>query len=165
MTKRDFFRILIKIFGLYSIIISTFLFLPQVVNQIFYFNDISAALITIGSLLVCFVLLLLLLFKTDFIIDKLELDKGFDDQMIILGDFNSISILKFAILLIAGFLIIDNISEFLYHLINSFKKEVSLYGIGKQEVDYFNLSVSFLNIVLGYLLISNYKKIAQYLDK
>lgn len=165
MTKRDFFRLLIKIFGLYSFIISIFTLLPETISSFVHYEDYTFIFIALGSLFIGAFICFLLIYKADFIINKLELDKGFDDENIILGNLDSSRILKLAILLVGFFLVIDYVPNFLYHIINAFKKEVSLYGIEGQKVDYFNLSVSLINIILGYLLITNYKRLADYLDR
>ena len=165
MTKRDFFRLLIKIFGLYSFIISLFMFLPEMISTFFLYKDYSYLFISLGGFLVITFFCFLLISKADLIINKLELDKGFDDENIILGNMNSLMILKLAILLVGFFLVIDYVPSFLYHIVNAFKKEVSTYGIDAQKVDYFGLTVSCVNIILGYLLLTNYKRIAECFDK
>lgn len=165
MTKRDFFRLLIKIFGLYSFIISLFMFLPEMISTFVLYKDYSYLFISMGGFLVITFFCFLLISKADLIINKLELDKGFDDENVILGNMNSFMIFKLAVLLVGFFLIMDYVPSFLYHVINAFKKEVTSYGIDAQKVDCFGLTVSFVNIVLGYLLITNYKRIAEYFDK
>ncbi len=103
MTKRDFFRLLIKIFGLYSFIISLFMFLPEMISTFFLYKDYSYLFISLGGFLVITFFCFLLISKEDLIINKLELDKGFDDENIILGNMNSLMILKLAILLVGFF--------------------------------------------------------------
>ncbi|PKP15602.1 MAG: hypothetical protein CVU07_09595 [Bacteroidetes bacterium HGW-Bacteroidetes-23] len=139
--------------------------LPETISSFVHYEDYTFIFIALGSLFIGAFICFLLIYKADFIINKLELDKGFDDENIILGNLDSSRILKLAILLVGFFLVIDYVPNFLYHIINAFKKEVSLYGIEGQKVDYFNLSVSLINIILGYLLITNYKRLADYLDR
>lgn len=166
MTKRDFFRLLIKVFGLYSMILSLFTFLPQNFTNIYLLKEeIWMLFIGVGLVLLVFAFFFILLFKTDSIIDKLELDKGFDDDKIILGDFKDEQLFKLAILLVGSFLIIDYFPNFIFEIINIFKTKVSNYAIMGYEVDYFNLFTSILNLVLGFILITNYKAISLFLDK
>lgn len=141
------------------------MYLPEMISFFILYKDYSYLFISLGGLLVITFFCFLLIFKADLLISKLELDKGFDDENIILGNMNSLVILKLAILIVGFFLVIDYVPSFLYHVINAFKKEVSTYGIDAQKVDYFGLTVSFINIVLGYLLLTNYSKIARYFDK
>jgi hypothetical protein len=141
------------------------MFLPEMISTFVLYKDYSYLFISMGGFLVITFFCFLLISKADLIINKLELDKGFDDENVILGNMNSFMIFKLAVLLVGFFLIMDYVPSFLYHVINAFKKEVTSYGIDAQKVDYFGLTVSFVNIVLGYLLITNYKRIAEYFDK
>lgn len=166
MTKRDFFRLLIKIFGLYSLIITLFTFIPQNISNVFIYSDESwIQLIIVGSVILLLVLFYILLFKADYIIDKLELDKGFDTDIIVLGNFSNEQILKLAIIVIGGFLLIDYFPNFLFEIITIFKMKVSNHGIMGNEVNYFSFSTAIINLVLGLILIINYKRISLFLDK
>lgn len=165
MTKRDFFRILIKIFGLYSLVLSIFTVIPQNISNVLYQFDVMILLIILASTLISVGLFLILLFKTDFIIDKLKLDNGFDDSQIILGNLTDESILKLTILIIGGFLIIDYTPSLLFDLVNAFKNKATFSSIEGSSIDYFQIFVSLINIVIGYLFITNYKSISKFLDK
>lgn len=166
MTKRDFFRLIIKLFGLYSMILTLFTFLPSnISNVLIYKEEIWFVFIILGSILLAIALFLILLFKTDFIIDKLGLDKGFDDDKIILGEFKNEQIFKFAIILIGGFLILDYFPNVLFEMINIFKTKSSSNSIYGYEVDYFNFIVGIINIMIGLIFITNYKHISSFLDK
>lgn len=166
MTKRDFFRLIIKVFGLYSLILSLFTFLPQNISNVFLYSDeIMIRIVIIVSLFLILTLFYVLLFKTDYIIDKLELEKGFDNDTIILGDLKSEQILKLAILLIGGFLIVDYFPNFIFEMVNIFKTKASNYPIYGTEINYFNFYLSMVNVVLELLFITNYKAISNFLNK
>ncbi|MFN7043614.1 MAG: hypothetical protein ACK4M1_00335 [Flavobacterium sp.] len=166
MTKRDFFRLLIKIFTLYAVIISIFTLFPQLFlwNQIF--DTVTSGLIFIGSILLLVAFSILLVKYTDYIINFLKLDKGFDEETIILGNLNNEAILKIAIILIGGFMMVENFPKLLMDILNEFKfKAANQYIQEGHEVDYFWFGVQFLNLLFGYLLITNCKAIAKFLDK
>lgn len=165
MTKRDFFRILIKIFGLYSLILSIFTVIPQNISNVLFQFDIMMLLVILASTMISIGMFLVLLFKSDFIIDKLKLDKGFDDDKIILGNLTNESILKLALIIIGGFLIIDYLPAVLFDLINAFKTKSTFNSIEGNNVNYFDIVIGLVNILLGYLFITNYKSISQFLDK
>lgn len=166
MTKRDFFRIIIKIFGLYSMLLALFSFLPSNISNVLIFKEEVGVLITIfSSLLFTVSLFLILIFKSDFIIDKLGLDKGFDEDKILFVDFKNEQIFKLSIILIGGFLIVDYFPRVLFEIINIFKTKSSSNSIYGYEVDYFNFIVGIINIIIGLFLITNYKPISSYLDK
>ena len=166
MTKRDFFRLVIKLFGLYSIVLSLFSILPSNISNLFIYKDeFWMIALILGSTIFVISLFLILLFKTDFIIEKLDLEKGFDDDVIILGDFKNEQIFKLGIIVIGGFLIIDYFPSVTFDVINIFKTKASNYTILGQEVDYYNFTVGVVNIIIGLLFITNYKNISSYLDK
>lgn len=147
-------------------ILTLFTFLPSnISNVLIYKEEIWFVFIILGSILLAIALFLILLFKTDFIIDKLGLDKGFDDDKIILGEFKNEQIFKFAIILIGGFLILDYFPNVLFEMINIFKTKSSSNSIYGYEVDYFNFIVGIINIMIGLIFITNYKHISSFLDK
>lgn len=166
MTKKDFFRILIKVFGLYSLILSLFSFFPQNITNVYFSkDDFWMLFIIFTSFLLLITLFISLLFKTDFIIDKLKLTNSFDDDQIIIGNLDTLSIFKFTIILIGGLMIIDTFPKFLMDIINEFKLNVSNFPIKNYESNYFWFGVRFLNLLFGYLLITNCKSVAKFLNK
>lgn len=166
MTKRDFFRLIIKIFGLYSLVLSLFSFIPQNFSN-FYFmkDDFWYFFIIISSILLLIALFVILLYKTDFIIDKLKLTKSFDDDHIIIGNLNTESLYKFSIILIGGFMITSSFPNLLMDLINEFKLRISNHQISNHQSDNFWIGVKFLNLLIGYLLVTNCKSISKFLNK
>ena len=115
MTQRSLFAIIIKIIGLY-LIISAVILIPQLIATLFAFvgqinyNDAKEVLIMV--LFVCFaagIYILILrycLFKTEWLIDKLHLDKGFSEEKIELNIHRS-TVLKIAVIVIGAILIVD----------------------------------------------------------
>ena len=166
MTKRDFFRLIIKIFGLYSLVLSLFSFIPQNFSN-FYFmkDDFWYFFIIISSILLLIAFFVILLYKTDFIIDKLKLTKSFDDDHIIIGNLNTESLYKFSIILIGGFMITSSFPNLLMDLINEFKLRISNHQISNHKSDNFWIGVKFLNLLIGYLLVTNCKSISKFLNK
>lgn len=168
MTKKDFFRVLIKLFGLYAATITIFTSLPTYIGYATIDSDIAGSMIAIGTLIIIAFLLMGLVYGTDKIISMLNLDKGFDDQRLEIGNLTEMSILKLAIILLGGFLIIDNIPVFLNQCYLAFREQVSSDGILTSvtnymydTVSYFELSVAAISILIGYLLITNYIRVAK----
>ncbi len=164
MTKRDLFRTLIKIFGLYSIVLALFTVIPSSISSFMYGFDMNILLIVLGSLFISIGLFLILLFKTDSIINLLQLDKGFDEEQIQLGSLNDESILKLAIVIIGGFLIVENIAALSFDLMNAFKYKANHTTIEGTSLDYFAMTVGMINVVLGILFITNYKRLASFFN-
>ena len=170
MTQTDFFRLIIKLFGLYSLILVVFGLIPQ---NFAYFN-LESGLLAVGwGLLIVLIpvtIFIFLLFRTDLIIRVLRLDQGFDEDRIELGNFNSRKLAQFAILLLGGYLMVCNIPDFLVYTFLAFKKEIAPGNQGLLEglnwvgsVDYHWWAVSGFNVVLGYLFVTNYAKLAGWL--
>ncbi len=159
MTKRDFFILLIKVFGLYSIILTLFSPLPQNISFALSFINLSSILWII--LVTGFTLWLLktLLFNTDKVVKFLRLDKGFDDDRIEIGNLDPSTIIKLGTFIIGGFLIIDNIPNFLSHTLFSFKAEVVGYEYASKQ--YFHWAVSGVNILIGLFLFIKYDFVAR----
>jgi len=153
MTKRDFFILLIKVFGLYSGINALFLTLPQNISFVLYEIELISIIYLLIIVSVVIGLFILLIFKSHYIVKWLKLENGFEEDRIELGNLKMIEIVKVATLIIGGSLIIQNIPLFLnltYHAVFS--------NIHSQNMTFdtkWNWIISGLNIVLGYLLITN----------
>ena len=173
MTKRDFFRVIIKLFGLYSLILAIFNYIPASFSGMLAAEfSVSFSLMFIGLLIITVLIYTFLILKTDTIIRLLKIDKGFDDDNIMLGNFNETAIIKFTIIIFGGFLIIDNAPDFLYTCFVALKKEVAPEGLNfmenitfSQPIDYFKWIISGVNIILGYLFLTNYDWIARRLNR
>lgn len=162
MTKRDFFILIIKLFGLYSLILSLFTFIPKNFSLALFEIDIISIVWMIMASLIIIGIFILLIFKSEKIVKLLKLDKGFDDDKIILGNFDQKQIVMLSSILIGGFLIIDNIASFLSHTIFFFKADIT--GMKYNNLSYLKWTISGLNIIMGYLLITNHKSIAKLLN-
>ena len=172
MTKRDFFRIIIKLFGLYFLILTLFYWIPS--NYVYTIYGFE--LLPLIGLLVMNALVILLYYAiikyADNIINITKIDQGFDDEFIIFGDLKTRQILTLGIILLGGYLLITNLSDFMQYTFLAFKDKVSNKGgdfilteqFGSTD-DYFNWSYSTISVVLGYLLITNHNRISNWLDK
>lgn len=175
MTKRDFFILLIKVFGLYWIISVLFSVLPNNIYFVTHNLDLKGIIWLIATVLITLGLFFLLLAKADKVSNFLKLEKGFDENRIDFGGLKSLDIIKFAVLIIGGFLFIENIPSFLSHTLFAFKsslpkgfdqayenKNLIKYNHFEDYVRWIN---SGLNLLIGYLLITNFKRISTYLNK
>ncbi|WP_190811678.1 hypothetical protein [Flagellimonas sp. S3867] len=170
MTKRDFFRIIIRIFALYLLLLTIFNFIPTNVSYLSYELAIWPVLIILGSAVLMILLFVFLLRKSDNVIDVLKLDKGFDDERIEFGNLGSLEIVKIALIFIGGFMILDHLPEFLHYCYLGFKKEISVTGLSPFEApglaefwDYFRWFISGVNLLVGYLILSNLGILARFL--
>ena len=167
MTKKDFFRVIIKLYGLYWLVNNIFS-----ISQITYFyagssNDVSTWIYSVGILTFSIIIFVLLIVGADKIIQWLKLDKGFDDDRIEFHNFNIQNILMLAMILIGATMIVDNIGTFLNQLYLSVKvfmaNQTDLITMNGQNVYLFWLSLT--KIILGYILLTNYPSISKFLLK
>ena len=177
MTKKDLFRLIIKIFGLYFVIPNLFTFLNFII-EVFTPQFDSNVQVNYGGyiwpiieLAVIIFLFVFLIYKPDLIIKWLKLDKGFDEDRIDFQNFNIANILKLAVIVIGGLLLIHNIPIFLSNSWFAFKASVgsnfnndnSNHFGGLKE--YLNWGITFINIVIGYFLVTNYNFVSKILKE
>ena len=62
-------------------------------------------------------------------------------------------------------MIVENVPKLLMDILNEFKFRTANQYIQGHDVDYFWFGVNFLNVIVGYLLVTNCKPIAKFLDK
>lgn len=167
MTKKDFFTVLIKLFGLYSLILSVFYYLPQNLSILTFEPTGINLLIVIGVVAITVAFFVFLLVKTHIIVSVLKLDKGFDNDLMDLGNLSETSIIKLALILIGGFLIIDHAPYLLQNLFLAFKDKAAAsnvlvvnYGT---TTDYFNTAIAGMNVIIGVLFLTNYYALATWL--
>ena len=177
MTKKDLFRLIIKIFGLYFMISSMFSILPFIIESVttlIDFNvqfDYSGFIWTMFNIAWIILLFVFLIYKPDLIVKWLKLDKGFDDDRIDFQNFNTANILKLAMIVIGGLLLIHNIPIFLSSSWFAFKSSVGSNINNDNTIhfgglkDYLNWGICFINIVIGYLLVTNYNFVSKILKE
>jgi hypothetical protein len=162
MTKRDFLILMIKLFGLYSIVTTLFSALPG--NVIFAMGhfDFTIAVWILVVFVVTMGLFWLLTFKADRLVDLLKLEHGFVDDRIELGSIKPEDIIKIGTFVIGGLLFLRSIPGFLSGTFWAFKGDIA--GLEFSEKDKFDLVVSGLNVMFGYLLFTNYDWVAKRLN-
>ena len=161
MTNKDFFRLMIKLFGLYQFLLLIFTSLPS--NLQLLFNDFfSISSIITLILITLFILAVYYVFvkKPDLIIDFFKLDKGFDNNEITVSNLNSDTILQIGMVLIGGFLIVDNFGYFISSFITYFK--ISYMSENLESLKIFeSLILGGANLIIGFCLIIYRKQIAK----
>jgi hypothetical protein len=163
MTKRDLFILALKLFGVFSIISGIFTTLPGNASIILTNFDLISIILIVGILVVYIGLFVLLILKAGYLVDKLRLPKGFDEERIDLGNLDSPAIIKISLMIIGGLLFINNIPIFLSYLVYSFKAEQ--IGITSNNDYLFKLGVSAINIIIGYLIFTNTGSLSKVLNK
>ena len=163
MTKRDFFILAIKLFGLYFVIHGLFFMIPYGLSPPFDQYYVYTIILNVISIIFIVGLFVLLLFKSGKIVKLLKLEKGFDDERIEIGNLHAQDVVKIGTFIIGGLIFIENIPSFLSHSFFALKGEIA----GKQHYafDKFGWAISGFNVVIGYLLLTNFDFIAKKLEK
>jgi hypothetical protein len=168
MLNRDFFRILIKVIGLYFFIQMIFSVIPSQISFLGFDSDFSQKISTLIYIFLIALLSLAILYflirSPDKIIDLFKLDKGFDNDKIPITNFNSRNILTIALFIVGAFLIIENLTTVISLLFYEFKKSNNPL-LSVDPNNNINLILSALNLILGCMLIIFRKNISAYFEK
>ena len=166
MTIRTFWTIFIKILGIWLVLDSVTV-IPQFISTLFYTdpNDtgqgfalsIALLLLTIGVYLF---ILRLFVFKTAWLIDKLHLDKGFDEEKIDLNVQLS-TVLTVTTIVIGGLMFVDSLPQLCKQTFVFFQQKNMFRESPTSGWIIFHL----VKTILGYLLMTNSKQVVAFIDK
>jgi len=173
MTKKDFFRLTLKLFGLYLLIQLTYSLISMVYYSLFLSSDIFYVISSLTPIVVYGIIAWFLIFKTDRIIKLLRLTKNYDTSEIKLGSIDSTAFIKIGLVLISSYLLFTNISPFLKNTFLSFKSSIKkvnalddiLTTFDLIKVDYTEWITSGINIILGYFILTNIDRISKWFLK
>lgn len=166
MLIKTFWKILIKIIGLW-ILFGCISLIPQFFSTLSFTDEfldfkslIPIWLMLFASIIAYAFVIRLFLFKTDWIIEKLKLEKNFTEERIDIK-ISSTEILTISIIIIGGLIIVESLPLFFSRLIDFFQQKSQL----KEYHETSWLVYYFVKLILGYLLVTNGKNIAKYLAK
>jgi hypothetical protein len=167
MTPRSFWTIIVKIFGLYLVLllIGT---IWQTINIIIVYSSFSSTnynqfrssgvkdiTLTFNILLVIVYVFLLYccLFKTYWIVDKLKLDEGFGDEKF---DFNfdATVILKTALIIIAGLLLIESVTDLIRQIVTYLKSPIENSYVVRQNRNESIIIVDVVKITIAIFMLT-----------
>ncbi|WP_397362699.1 hypothetical protein [Olleya sp. R77988] len=160
MTIKDFFRISLKALGL-LLIISVITLIPS------FFLDISDGFGVILYYLFSIVLMVFVAFfiisKSDYVIEKLKLDSGFDNDLLKLNNIGDQKIIQIACVLIGLYIITSALPSVLLEAFQYFKYNASgdsLIDLPMHSTNYFYLQLVYF--LLGLILIGIRKQISSF---
>jgi hypothetical protein len=167
MTIRTLFSIFLKLLGIFFIkdIIEA---IPQVLSITLYLGRTDTIYEAVWSLVTAMLVLLTyglvsyyLLFRTGLIIDKLKLDKGFDQETIQLNIHRS-TVLAICIIVTGGLIIVDEIPNLFRQLFAYYQEKRLTYGQTNPSMAYSVISA--VKILIGFLLIGNQRQIVNFIE-
>lgn len=172
MTKKDLFIIIIKLIGLILLISSLFVTLPSTLYLMVVEPEIMVVLLSVANFLLLGGMFLYIIFYADKIVNLLKLDADLSHKEIDLTHLKSYDIMRVAVIALGIYMIINNITDFLYYVIVAFKSSVANQNMVYAESDspftfneYVYWAVYGVNILIGYLLITNVKRISRFLNR
>jgi len=162
MTKRDFFSMLVRLFGLY-LLFMTFLQLPPQFIYLYNTNigEKAPIWIMMGEILIAIIMLAYLIGKSDFVVNLIKLDKGFDDPVIQLGALDTSKLINLGVIIVAGSTILSNVSGVLVdgYLLIKAKNNHDPLGIDYQS----SWFIQVINVILGWLLLTSRNRVVSWL--
>lgn len=155
MTKKDFFILFIKLSGLYLFIQMFFYVLPQSYSFIALTpradkGDIYYIFLFFGISILLFYLIIRYAHK---IVNFFKLDKHFDLDDIDLKQITKTDIMQYAVIIIGGMLFINSFVD-LEHQVLLYYQNKAMGMLDK--FSNIRLVLPVLNILIGYLLLTNY---------
>lgn len=167
MAPKNFFNLVLKVLGLY-LIIDILALVPQLIGPIIFLFDgnmlgevvwtfvTSAMLIFIYGFCAYY-----LIFRSDWIIGKLKLDKGFDQEVIQMPVHRS-TILGIAIIIIGGIIVVNAIPNLGRQLFLYFQERRMTYNQTDPDLTY--VLVSCIKIITGLLLMYHQRWIVNFIE-
>jgi hypothetical protein len=165
MTVRNFWTIFLKILGIW-LIVGSFVVIPQFFTSIFLsrtfviedFIFVLAPMVAV----ICFYLLILrvFIFKTDWLINKLKLERGFSEEKLELN-LQLSTILNVATIVIGGLMFVDSLPTLCKEIFVFFQRKV-LFSENQSSGW---IIADLIKSVLGYLLMTNSKSVVSFIEK
>ncbi len=168
MTIKSFWTIIIKILGIW-LILSSLTVISQFISFLQFFgssNNDNLFSLTLPLIFVLLTLLLYLLiirlfvFKTDWIIDKLHLEKGFKEERIDLN-INHTTVLTIATIIIGGLIFVESFPQ-LCRQIFVFLQENKIFRESQNSAW---IIFQLVKTIIGYLLMTNSQVVVKFMDK
>jgi len=172
MTPRTLFAIIIKIIGIY-LVIGAFTLIPQSIITLYSFNhqvgyrDMGEVMQMLFFIIFAIGLYLLILryclFKTEWIIKKLHLDKGFTEDKFEINIHRS-TILKIAVIVIGAIIIIENLPQFCRQVFSYYQMSAPDRGFKENPVSS-DIIFNFAKLVIGFFLMTNSRLVVNFIER
>jgi hypothetical protein len=166
MTIRTFWAIFIKMLGIW-LVLGSLTVIPMFFSTLFFAYSNGRAhdfMVTLFLLLliigIYLFVLQLFIFKASWLIGKLHLDKGFDEERIDL-DIQLASVLTVATIVIGGIIFVDSLPELCKHIFDFYQQKSVFRESPTSGWIFFYL----VKMVLGYLLMTNSKHVVAFIER
>ena len=168
MTPKTFWTIFLKIIGIWFVL-DSFMIVYQFFTYLLIINkadSLMMALTTLGLLVLTisfyFLVLYFCIFKTNWIIDKLKLDKGFIEEKFEIKLHHS-TILTIAFIVIGGLLIIDSFPQLCRQVIQYLYQDI-LVGRSSNNPAWSLIILHIIKTFIGFYLMTNSRFIINFIE-
>jgi len=170
MTIRTFWTIFIKILGIW-LVLDGITVIPQylsVVSASLFYSDsyettenfaLTFSMLLLTGLIYIFILRMFV-FKTDWLIDKLQLDKGFSEEKIELNVHGQ-TVLTIATIVTGGLILVDSLPDLCRQVFVFFQQKAMFRENPSSGGIIFQLAKT----VVGYLLMTNSQAVVKFIDR
>ncbi len=169
MKARDLFTIILKIFGIY-LIKDILLAIPPVLKNFYQYLEVDpdvalfSLIFSFVALALHFTIVYLLLFKTRFLIAKLNLTAGLSELSLNINLHRS-QIYTIAILITGLLILVFSIPALIRHLYWWYEYISSRDTMfGTQSYDYSELLISITEVIIGLLFLGNQRSLVNYIE-
>lgn len=168
MTIRTFWTLFLKILGIW-LVLSGLTVIPQFISAFTFFGDnpqenllvaILVIVLMLLTLALYFVVLKLLVFNSDRVIDKLKLDKGFREEKLDLA-ISLKTVLTIATIVIGGLIFVDALPMLGKHLFTLIQKKALF--VENPQVSWIIFYA--VKALIGYLLMTNSQGIVGFINR
>lgn len=168
MNIKTFWTLFLKILGIW-LILSGLTVIPQFISVFAFFGEsqrddlfaviyiVMALLLTVG---LYFVVLKLLVFNSSWLIDKLKLDKGFQEERIDLS-ITLKTVLTIVTIVIGGLVLVDALPMLCKHIFIFMQQKL----VFRESPQFSWIIFYFVKALIGYILITNSKMVINFIDK
>lgn len=174
MTPKNLFNIILKIFGLFFLREIIYI-IPQLISAIpsfaqaddfggeqFNSGEILPLIVTLIAIAFYVFIIYQLLFNTNKIINKLKLDRGFNQQEFSFNISTSL-ILTISLIVIGGIILTNEIPDFCRNIFSYFQEKNFTHGMSKPNYSF--IIISGVKIIIGLLVIGERKRIVEFVEK
>jgi len=169
MTPKTFWILFLRIFGLY-LIWQTLTLLPSLFSTLIYMfkaNDGLSVFSTICAIVLIgctFALVFrLCLFKTEMVIEKLHLARGFGEEKFDINIHRS-SLLSIAIIVLGGLMLTEGLPLLAYHGFQYFQRD-NTYNSFTSNLSSPWIVTNFLKVLFGYFMVTDSRLIVNFIER
>jgi len=169
MTPDTFWKFFLKAFGLY-LTWQTLIIIPSFFSALIYVNStpdksdwLPTISVTVLIILIFISVLRFCIFKSEWVIEKLSLTKGFADEKIDINIHRS-SLLSIAIIVLGGLMLADGLPLLIFNIFDYIQHNSSYDSFSKNRYSPYIIS-NLVKVIIGYFMIADSRLIINFIER